>query len=295
MASGTRFALLLLLALCGCAKAEGSCATVDAAAGSYAAAIATAACTENALWHTPFIDAQGRLASMTVSEVETAPLADGSTPAWTRVAEYWRGSGLMPEMASYPGAGECVRATPDAYPSPTCRAFLADRPWSAAFVSWVLVKSRLPGFRPAASHLDYVRDAWHAKGSPYVLTDPDRESPAAGDLLCFIRGNGAPRGLAGLKAFLSSGKPGGLPMHCDIVVGRARGGQDLYLVGGNVLQGATLRILALNRAGRLWSLPRGSTAACAPGNQGACSFNRQDWAALLKLKPQAELEKLAGR
>ena len=117
----------------------------------------------------------------------------------------------------------------------------------------------------------------------------------AGDLLCFIRGNGAPRGFAGLKAFLSSGKPGGLPMHCDIVVGRARGGQDLYLVGGNVLQGATLRILPLNRAGRLWSLPRGSTAACAPGNQGACSFNRQDWAALLKLKPQAELEELAGR
>lgn len=298
MASSIRLFLLLTVlampALSGCARAESSCGTTNAAEGSYAARIANAACQENALWHSPFIDAGGRLASMTVSEVETAPLADGRTPAWTRVSAYWRGSGLMPEMASYPGAGECGRATAESYPSPACRAFLADHPWSAAFVSWVLVQARLPGFRPSTSHLPFVRDAWQRKDNAYVLADPDRDVPAAGDLLCFIRGNGAPRGLAGLKAFLQANGSDGLPMHCDIVVGHAREGQDLYLVGGNVLQGATLRILPLNRKGRLWSLPRGSTAGCAPARQDACSFNRQDWAALLKLRPQAELEELAG-
>ncbi|MDQ2702216.1 MAG: DUF2272 domain-containing protein [Pseudomonadota bacterium] len=295
MASGIRFSLLLLLALAGCARAEPDCASVDAAADSYAARIATLACRENALWHAPFIDANGRLASQTVSEVETMPLADGGTPAWTRVAAYWRGSGLMPGMASYPGAGECVRATADAYPSPACRAFVVDRPWSAAFVSWVLVQARLPGFHPSASHHDYVRDAWQGKDSAYAFADPDQAMPAAGDLLCFVRGNGPALGHAGLKAFLAAGGDDGLPMHCDIVIGHARDGQDLYLVGGNVLQGVTLRILPLNRKGRLWSLPRGPTTACSPGRQEACSFNRQDWAALLKLKPQAELAKLAAR
>lgn len=286
---------LLTIALAGCARAEPACgADARAGEGSFAAGIAAAACAENALWYSPFIDADGRLASMTVSEVETAALADGSTPAWTRVAEYWRGSGLMPEMASYPGAGECARATPEAYPSPSCRAFLADRPWSAAFVSWVMVRARLPGFRPSTSHLDFVRSAWRGGGNAYVLADPERHPPAAGDLLCFVRGNGAPRGHAGLLAFLEAGSGDGLPMHCDIVVGHARGGQDLYLVGGNVLQGATLRILPLNRKGLLWSLPRGSTATCSPGQQETCSFNRQDWAALLRLRPQAELEALAG-
>src|SRR3546814_3743351 len=183
---------------------------------------------------------------MTVSEVETAPLADGVTPAWTRVAAYWRGSGLMPEMMSYPGAGECVRATAGAYPSPACRAFVGDRPWSAAFVSWVLVQARLPGFRPSTSHLDYVRDAWQGRDNAYTLADPDKAEPGAGDMLCFVRGNGAALGHAGLKAFLAAGKADGLPMHRDLVLGQARGGQDLSLVGVTVLQGVTLALLPPN-------------------------------------------------
>ena len=108
-------------------------------------------------------------------------------------------------MASYPGAGECARATLGASPSPACRAFLADRPWSAAFVSWVLVQARLPGFRPSTGHLDYVRDAWQRDDNAYALADPDREAPAAGDLLCFVRGNGGRLGYDGLKAFLKAG------------------------------------------------------------------------------------------
>ena len=286
--------LLSLVALAVCDNAAAACGpAADAAQESYAARIAAAACRENALWHGPFIDGHGRLASFTVSEVETARLADGATPAWKRVADYWRGAGLMPAMAAYPGAGECAVATAGGYPSPGCRAFVVDRPWSAAFVSWVMVQSGLPGFRPSPSHLDYVRDAWRQAGSAYVFADPDTTVPATGDLLCYVRGSGPALGNAGLKAFLASNGNDGLPMHCDIVTGTSPDGDDLYLVGGNVLQGATLRVLPLNRKGLLWSLPRGPTTGCAPGNEGPCSFNRQDWAALLKLKPQAELARLA--
>jgi hypothetical protein len=77
-------------------------------------------------------------------------------------------------------------------------------------------------------------------------------------------------------------------MHCDIVVAANNDGDGrLYLVGGNVLQGVTLRVLPLNRSGMIWALPRRTQGAtdCVPGNQTVCSFNRQDWVAMLKLKP----------
>jgi len=284
------FVALWLLAGCGRAFAQ-DCPADPGAGGAYAARVAAIACAENRLWHAPFIDAQGRLARFTVAEAEQAKLADGMTPAWRRVATYWREAGLADAMKGQSGATECLAATDAAMPPPLCRAFMLDHPWSAAFVSWVMVRAGLPGFHPSPSHVDYVRDAWRGDGSAYVLVDPDASTPAAGDLLCFVRGSGAPFGHAGLRKFLASGD-GSLAMHCDVAVGTSRDGNYLYLVGGNVLQGVTLRQLPLNRRGAFWSLPRGNTGDCAPGNESGCSFNRQDWVALLKLRPQAELAAL---
>lgn len=285
------FAMLwLLFAVCGRAAAQ-ECPVDPGAGGAYAARVAAIACAENRLWHGPFIDAQGRLARFSVAEAEQAKLADGATPVWRRVATYWREAGLAGAMKGQAGAGECL-AVPDAsMPPPLCRTFLLDHPWSAAFVSWVMVRAGVPGFRPSPSHVDYVRDAWRSDGSAYALADPDAAAPAAGDLLCFVRGSGAPFGYEGLRKFFAAGK-GSLAMHCDIAVGTSRDGAYLYLVGGNVLQGVTLRQLPLNHRGAFWSLPRGSTGDCAPGNESGCSFNRQDWVALLKLRPQAELAAL---
>jgi len=80
-------------------------------------------------------------------------------------------------------------------------------------------------------------------------------------------------------------------MHCDVVIAASPGGDGrLYTVGGNVLQGVTLRMLNLNRNGMPWPLPRGSNAGCTPANEAACNFNRQNWAALLKLKPLHDAE-----
>jgi hypothetical protein len=285
----TSMVLLLLTAsllAAGKATAADVCAQTPSMPDSLAARIAAIACRENALWFSPFIDAQGRLASITVSEAETARLRDGMTPAWKRVADYWRGSGLLWSMAGSAGASECGYATNDGYPSPACRAFLVDKPWSAAFVSYVMVQAGVPGFRASASHVDYVRDAYlHPESSPYTFADPDTTAPAPGDMLCFLRGASSVVGYAGLMAFLDADPGGGLAMHCDIAVAASPTRDKLYLVGGNVLQGVTLRVLPLNRNGMFWALPRGSDIGCAPGNEAACSFNRQNWAVLLKLKP----------
>jgi hypothetical protein len=154
-----------------------------------------------------------------------------------------------------------------------------------------MTQAGVPGFRPSPSHVDYVRDADLYPGtSPFRFADPDVEKPAVGDLLCFVRGASSVVGYAGLKRFLEGASGSGLAMHCDVVIAANPGGDGrLYAVGGNVLQGVTLRMLTLNRNGLLWALPRGNNAGCAPANEAGCNFNRQNWAALLKLRPLAPL------
>lgn len=264
------------------------CSRIPQSPPSYASRIALVACAENSLWFGPFIDSKGRLASITVSESERLRLQDGTTPAWQRVADYWKGSGLLSQMSHFPGAADCSHGgTGGHLQAASCRAFLSDTPWSAAFVSFVMSRAGLPGFNASASHIDFVRDAYrHPEVSPYMVNDPDLVPPAAGDLLCFARGRGA-IGPQGLRDFLASGTGDGLNMHCDIVVAANPAGDGkLYLVGGNVLQGVTMRVLPLNRSGVIWGLPRrsGNPGDCQPINDAPCSFNRQDWVALLKLK-----------
>jgi hypothetical protein len=135
--------------------------------------------------------------------------------------------------------------------------------------------------------VDYVRQALRGDpGAPYRLADPDAETPAMGDLLCFTRGLPAPLGPAMFRDTIAR-DGSGIAMHCDIVVESDPAHGSLYTVGGNVLQGVTMRTLRLNRNGRLWGLPRKTTTpvACRPGADEACSFDRQDWVALLKLEP----------
>ena len=269
------------------AQAGQVCSYIPQSPPSYAARIAAVACNENTLWYEPFIDGDGRLARVRVFESEHLRLNDGATPAWRRVADYWKGSGLLWQMSDRPGASDCSYGEGSHLQAASCRAFLTDTPWSAVFVTFVMNRAGVPGFHGSASHVDYVRDAYlHPESSPYLFTDPDTTAPSAGDLLCFARMRNVV-GYQGLRDFLGNGSSAGLNMHCDIVVAAGpHGDSKLYLVGGNVLQGVTMRVLPLNRKGLIWGLPhRTSLAAdCRPGNEAACSFNRQDWVALLKLK-----------
>lgn len=255
--------------------------------------VAAAACEEHQAWYRPFIGDDGGLAGSVVREAEAARLASGQ-PAWLRVADYWRGSGLLAQVMQRPGAVECRHTGEDA--APACRAFVVDTPWSAAFVSWVMRRAALPGFSGSASHVDYVRTAYRdPEGSAYRIADPLAARPARGDLLCYVRVPGRSYGFAGL-ATLFSADSSGLGMHCDIVVGTGEAGdRRARLVGGNVLDGVTMRMLPLTAGGHFEDLPLRQAADpdCSPDAPSACNANRQDWAALLQLRPQAELAGLA--
>jgi hypothetical protein len=287
----------ILLLAAGAVQAADRCPALrqQLSSGDIATRIAAIACNENIQWYRPFIDTKGRVASTTVMEAESGRLADGAEEPWRRVAGYWRDSGLLGQMAGFPGASDCAWAMNNHDSSSACRAFVVDHPWSAAFVSWVMALSGVPGFRASASHFDFVRDARrHPDASPFLYLDPLLATPKPGDLLCNVRMPGRIYGYAGLVSAIDAGA-GPLNMHCDIVVavdpdsdGRA------YLVGGNIQQGVTMRLLDINRTGRFWGLPQRSSVdpPCSPDNESSCNFNRQDWAVLLELKPSAALAAL---
>lgn len=298
------FALLCVAALlpAGRAAAAEVCDVPPRFGLSQAAiAIVRATCNEHRLWWRPFIDAQGRLASLRVTEAERSYLADHGIEAWQRVASYWRDSGTLGAMGGSDGASSCQAPDGSRYTQSDCRAFIVDNPWSAAFVSYVMGRAGVVGFRGSPRHIDYIRAAYQAgaDGAPYRYADPGQEKPAPGDLLCFLRGRKDALGPAGLQQALTRG--GALPWksHCDVVIAANVGGDHtLYLIGGNVLNAVTMRKLKLDRAGRL-QLPAplaqdqtsddGAGLECTPGREELCDFNRQDWAALLKLQPQAML------
>jgi len=256
--------------------------------------IAAIACNENLLWYRPFIGGDGRVASTTVTEGESTRLADG-TEVWRRVASYWRESGLLGQMGGFPGASDCGYVMGDHNSLSPCRAFVIDNPWSAAFVSYVMKKADVPGFRASAGHFDYVRDAYlHPEGSAFLYLDPATAKPGTGDLLCYVRIPGRAYGYAGLIAAIGTNN-GSLNMHCDIIVAvNPDNDGKVYSIGGNVQQGVTMRLLHVNRAGNFWGLPQrpGAVVPCSPDTESSCNFNRQDWAVLLKLKPPSVLAQM---
>lgn len=266
-----------------------------------AIAITRAACEEHRQWMRPFIDRQGRLASLRVTEAESSFLADHGVVAWQRVAMYWRDSGTLAQIGGEPGASSCLATAGARYTDSDCRAFIVDTPWSAAFVSWVMSKAGIAGFRYSPRHIDYIRAAWRdgGAGGPYRFSDPAIEKPAPGDLLCFIRGRNQTLGYAGLTAALGGHGSAPTESHCDIVVAANIGGdRTLHLIGGNVLNAVTMRQLELDRSGHvvlpLPAQPAGQGDGepgdpgreCTPSQEDQCNFNRQDWAVLLKLQAQ---------
>lgn len=293
------FLALLGLALFGwfppAAQAADPCLSLrhQKAAPDVATRIAAWACQANQDWYSPFIDAEGRVHGVRAYEAETGALAN-SVQAWQQVAIYWNDSGLLPRAYGRPGASECAYASTTRYPSPSCRAFIIDTPWSATFVSWVMRRAGVPGFGGSPSHVDYVREAYRNPAqSAYRISDPRASRPAPGDLLCYVRVPSRIYGFAQLATLLSSPNGEGLNMHCDIVVA-ARPGNLAYLVGGNVAQAVTLRMLRLAPNGHFADLPMRSLTdvQCMPDYPAGCNANRQDWAVLLKLRPQAELATL---
>lgn len=269
--------------------------------GETAKAIVRAACGEHRLWYRPFIDRDGRIASLAITEAESGNLADNGLIAWQRVAGYWRESGTLSPMAALPGAQSCLVQPGERTTDNDCRAFLIDNPWSAAFISWVMTRAGVTGFVRSPRHIDYIRAARRGGDAarPYRLADPMQEKPAPGDLLCFLRDRSRPVSHGGLVQALDSGGADRRESHCEVAVAANVGGdQTLYLIGGNVANAVVMRKLPLDRTGRLvapppldaGTQPSPVEAGCSPGREEECDFNRQDWAALLKLVEMAPVQ-----
>lgn len=104
-----------------------------------------------------------------------------------------------------------------------------DKPWSAAFISWLMLEAGVPPelFKPSGLHADYLRTIAANGTEPaarFVLRDARLFSPRPGDLICATR--------AGARISAYHDIPDGTPMHCDLVVFNEGG--RLESIGGNV-------------------------------------------------------------
>lgn len=251
---------------------------------------------ENRNWYSPFIAIDGGLRTLAVTEAERSRLNDG-TEAWQKVAEYWRDGNTLGEMVDggRPGASACESTfgMVTAGIRSDCRGFIIDTPWSAAFISYVMTKAQIPGFHVSPRHIDYIRDAFANRG-PYYAINPGISRPQIGDLLCYVRLSRTIIGYDGLRAAFAANPSLNQAAHCDVVVRTDFNGHFIEAIGGNVENAVTLRKLQLD-AQNLLVLPRPVNltaqgeegdieAGCSPDNESACGFNRQNWAALLRLR-----------
>lgn len=247
------------------------------------------ACHEHRLWHGPFIDTDGRLSHLPLTEAENAMLADDGLRAWQRVASYWVGSNTLGKTPAHPGSTACATTQANAAGNPLeaalCRSFLLDVPWSAAFISWLMSQAGVLDFPASAAHLDYITASHRGQG-PYRISDPYQTRIRPGDLLCHLRGTMRQLDHAGLLQALAEGRTTGWQSHCDLVVASNPGGnRTAYLIGGNVLNAVTMRLLPVNERGAL--LPSASTdnsGSCSVQTPQACSLNPERWVALLQLQ-----------
>ena len=121
-----------------------------------------------------------------------------------------------------------------------------DKPWSAAFISWVMIESGVPAgaFTPSGLHADYLRDIGRMQDRPgarFALRDARSYAPKPGDLICATRAG------ASIPAF--DNIPDGTPMHCDLVV--AIDGTQLESIGGNVRNSVSKTVRQIDGLGRL--------------------------------------------
>jgi hypothetical protein len=121
------------------------------------------------------------------------------------------------------------------------------RPWSAAFISWVMCEAGLGDmvqFERSVAHRVYIDQAIRARDgtapeAAFVAHNAGEEEIAPGDLLCNARGNADYRSLADRRP--DTGRFA--PLHCDIVVKVDVATMRFFVIGGNVLQSVSLTIV----------------------------------------------------
>jgi len=121
-----------------------------------------------------------------------------------------------------------------------------DKPWSAAFISWLMLEAGVPArdFTLSGLHADYLRDIAKRQGAAnarFALRAVADYTPRPGDLMCATRAGAS---IASLDAI-----PDGTPMHCDLVVLNDSG--RLESIGGNVRNSVSKTVRQVDPLGRL--------------------------------------------
>lgn len=117
-------------------------------------------------------------------------------------------------------------------------------PWSATFISWLYKKAGAGDkFVYNPSHSKYITDSIANRkngkpNAPFVGYKLNEYSPKVGDMVCYARQNG-----------ISYDTTGSYQSHCDIVVSTK--GNQIEVIGGNVNQSVTKKILSTDSKGRL--------------------------------------------
>ena len=158
-----------------------------------------------------------------------AGITERSEPLASRVGDYW---------------GACGR--------PEWNGRTSNRPWSGAFVSWVMAKSgysaqQFPREGRHGSYLAALYDRERAsRSAPFILRSPGEYSPKPGDLVC--AGSAGPTWrFADTRT--ARRRLDNTASHCDVVT-EVRGG-FVHAIGGNVKNSVAMSLYPVDRNGRL--------------------------------------------
>ncbi len=291
-----------------------------------AQAIAAAAVREHETFGGHIIGRDGILVRFGAVEADVArDETAGRGVPWRQVMRYWQSLGPLEEGplqlrrvpraiddASVGGSGDLVpladalarlrgpamaEAEREALMQAALRATAVDIPWSAAFVSHVLLSAGVPRTRFAAAiaHLDYVaeaarRSAEEAEGRPatsfYRACDPRRTAMRPGDLLCLHRHDASSLATGGgygdLMPALARGERPVWNLHCDVVVSRDSRRGTATIIGGNVLQSVARRDLRTDRRGALGAARSGPSCTGEARTGPLCRPEAAPWFVLLQ-------------
>ena len=160
-------------------------------------------------------------------------LNERSEPLNSRVGDYWASCG---------------------HPEWNGRTY--GRPWSGAFVSWVMAHSGVSAtqFPPAGRHGQYLTslfDRQHSgRGAGFALHAPNEYAPKPGDLVCTGTQGASWRDA---DARMARRRIDATASHCDVVTDVR--GSYVYAVGGNVKDSVTMSLYPLDGRGHLASTP----------------------------------------
>jgi hypothetical protein len=212
------------------------------------------------------------------------------------------------DKLDFSSLGEDAAMVKAALQQSAIRASVSDVAWSAAFVGSVM---RSAGLAPSAfaynplsvryivaSIKQSLAELDGQQGDHFFRAcDPDLTKPRVGDLYCFHRhvdgAKDAYKPKPGMSLFRSLFRelvndPSVINRsHCDIVVRVDDAAKKVVVVGGNVQNSVTERMLNLNRQGVL-SANQGAPCAADTAKAGeettSCNLNSQKWFVLLQAR-----------